>query len=87
MVLGDINSFSIASEKNTSSIFENSICVRKLPIIGSYNGLLSGKHQVIIWTNLGLLLIGPLGTNLRELLIEIYASSFRKMHLKMSTEK
>ena len=32
--------------------------------MGSYNGLLPGQHQAIIWTNKGILLIGPLGINL-----------------------
>ena len=38
------------------------ICVRKLTIIGSDNGLSPGRRQAIIWTNAGILLIGPLGT-------------------------
>ena len=38
-------------------------------IIGSDNGLLPGQHQAIIWTNVGILLIGPLGTNFNEILI------------------
>ena len=36
------------------------ICVSKLTIIGSDNGLASGRRQTIIWTNDGILLIGPL---------------------------
>ena len=47
------------------------ICIGKLIIIGSDNGLLPGWHQAIIWTNAGILLIGPLGTNLSEISIEI----------------
>ena len=47
------------------------ICVNKLAIIGSDNGLLPGRHQTIIWINAGILLIGPVGTNLSEILIEI----------------
>ena len=39
--------------------------------IGSDNGLLPGRHQAIIWTNARILLIGPLGTNLSEILIGI----------------
>ena len=31
------------------------------------------------------LLIGPLGTNLTEILIDIHIFLFRKMHLKMSS--
>ena len=38
------------------------ICVSKLTIIGSDNGLSPGQHQAIIWTNTGILLIGPLET-------------------------
>ena len=47
------------------------ICVNKLTIIGSDNGLSPGRRQAIIWTNVGILLIGPLGTNFSEILIEI----------------
>ena len=36
------------------------ICVSKLTIIGSDNGLSPDRRQAIIWTNAGLLLIGPL---------------------------
>ena len=43
------------------------ICVSKLTIIGSDNGLLPGRRQAIIWTNAGILLIGPLGTNFSEI--------------------
>ena len=41
----------------------------------------------IIWTNGGILLIEPLGTNFSDILIEIHAFSFKKMHLKMSSGK
>ena len=61
------------------------ICVSKLIIIGSDNGLLPGRRQAIIWTNAGLLLIGPLGTNFSEILIEILTFSFEKMRLKVSS--
>ena len=63
------------------------ICVSKLTIIGSDNGLSPDRRQAIIWTNAGLLLIGPLGTNLIEILIEIRTFSFKKMHLKVSSAK
>ena len=43
------------------------ICVSKLTIIGSDNGLLTERHQAIIWTNAGILLIGNLGTNFSEI--------------------
>ena len=39
------------------------IYVDKLTIIDSDNGLLPGRRQAIIWTNAGILLIGPLWTN------------------------
>ena len=47
------------------------ICVSKLTIIASDNGLSPGRRQAIIWTNAGILLIGPLGTNFSEISIEI----------------
>ena len=47
------------------------ICVSELAIIGSENGLSPGRSQAIIWTNAGTLLIGPLGTNISEILIGI----------------
>ena len=56
------------------------ICVGKLTIIGSDNGLSPGRCQAIIWTNDWILLIGPLGTYFS-------AISFKKMHLKMSSGK
>ena len=37
------------------------ICVCKLTIIGSDNGLSPGRRQAIIWTIAGIFLIGPLG--------------------------
>ena len=48
------------------------ICVIKLAIISSDNDLSPGQRQVITWTNAGVLLIGPLWTNLSEILIEIH---------------
>ena len=63
------------------------ICVVILTIIGSDNGLSPVRRQAIIWTNAGMLLIGPSGTNFREILIGIQTFSFNKMHLKMSSAK
>ena len=63
------------------------ICVSKLTIIGSDNGLSPRRRQAIIWTNAGILSIGHLGTNFSEILIEILTFSFKKMHLKMSSGK
>ena len=42
------------------------IYISKLTIIGSNNGLSPVRRQAIIWTNAGILLIGPLGTNFYE---------------------
>ena len=63
------------------------ICVGKLTIIGSDNGLSPERRQAIIWTNAGILLIGPLGTNFSEILIEIQTFSLKKIRLKMSSAK
>ena len=63
------------------------ICVGNLTIIGSDNGLTPGRRQAIIWTSAGILLIGPKGINFSEILIEILAFSFKKIHLKMSAGK
>ena len=63
------------------------ICVVKLTIVGSDNGLSPGRRQAIIWTNAGISLIGPLRTNFIENLIGIQTFSFKKMHLKMSSAK
>ena len=45
------------------------ICIGNLAIIWSDNGFSPGRCQAIIWTNDGILLIGPLGTNFSEILI------------------
>ena len=63
------------------------ICVGKLTIMDSDNGLSPGQRQAIIWTNAGILLTGPLGTNFNEILIGIQTFSFKKMLLKMSSAK
>ena len=63
------------------------ICVSKLTIIGSDNGLSPDRRQAIIWTNAGILLIQTLGTNLSDFLCEIRSFSFKKMQLKMSSRK
>ena len=63
------------------------MCVGNLTIIGSDNGLSPGRPQAIIWTNDGILLIGPLRTNFSEILIEMQTFSFKKTDLKMSSGK
>ena len=61
------------------------ICIIKLTIIGSDNGLLPGQRQAIIWTNAGILLIGSLVKNFSENLIKILTLSFTKMQLKVAS--
>ena len=63
------------------------ICVGKETIIGSDNGLSPGRRQAIIWTNAGILLIGPLGTHFSEISIKILTFSLTKMRLKVSSTK
>ena len=41
---------------------EMHICVGNVTTTDSDNGLSPGRRQAIIWTNSGLLLIGPFGT-------------------------
>ena len=63
------------------------ICAGTNTNIGSDNGLSPGRRQAIIWTNAGILLIGPLGTNFSGILSEIHIFPFKKIHLKMSSRK
>ena len=56
-------------------------------IIGSDNGLSPGRRQPIIWTNVGILVIGILGINFGRILIEIDAFSFNTMHMNLSSAK
>ena len=63
------------------------ICVSKQTIIGSDNGVLSSRRQIIIWTNVEILLIRTLGTNFSKIFSEIHKFSFRKIHFKMSSGK
>ena len=59
------------------------ICVSKLTIIGSDNGLSPDRRQAIIRTNAGISLIRVF----RETSSGIYTFSLRKMHLIMSSAK
>ena len=63
------------------------ICVRKQNIISSDCGLSPGRQQAITWTNVGILLIWPLGTNFSAVLIKIHIVLFNKLHVKMSFAK
>ena len=56
-------------------------------VIGSDNGASPGRRRAIIWTNAGLLLIGPLRTNFSEILFEMHTFLFKTMHLNLSSEK
>ena len=63
------------------------ICISKLTIIVSDNGLSPDLCQAIIWTNAGILSIGPVGTNFSEILLKFHTFSPKKMHLKRSSAK
>ena len=63
------------------------ISVSKITNIGSDNGLSPERHHAIIWANAGILLIGPLGTNFNEILIEIQTFLLKKIRLKMPSAK
>ena len=56
----------IQSQQSTNNVHDLNLLE---PIIGSDNGLSPNRHQAITWTNAGILLIGPLGTNFNEILI------------------
>ena len=66
---------------------EAELRVSELNIIGSDNGLSPGRRQAIIWTNAGILSIGPLGINFSDIFIEILIFSFKKMRVKVSSAK
>ena len=68
------------------------ICAGNLTITGSDNGLSPGRRQAMIWTNAGILSIGPLGTNFcfhsdMKFQSEFKHFSFKKMHFKVSSAK
>ena len=63
------------------------ICVSKLTIVDSDDGLLPGRRQVIIRTNAGIWLIRALGTNFSKILSHIHTYSFKKMQMTMSSAK
>ena len=64
------------------------ICVGKLTVTGSDNGLSPGRRQAVIWTYAEILLIGLLGTKFSEILIiEIETFPLKKLGLKVSSGK
>ena len=71
----------------THSGWVTHICVRKVTIIVSDNGLSPPWRWAIIWTNGGILLAGPLGINFNEISINIHTFSFQKIHLEMLSGK
>ena len=78
--------------QTTEWLLKLTICGRKthifvvcLTIIGSDNGLLPGRHQAIIWSNAGILLIWLLGTHFSEISIAILRVPFKKMCFKWSS--
>ena len=65
------------------------ICISKLTIIGSDNGLSPGQRQAIIWTNAGTLLIRSFGINFsenfnRNLCIFIQENAFENVVSKLT---
>ena len=62
------------------------IYVSNVNNIGSDNGLSPDRHQAIIWPNAGILLIGPLWTNLSEILFKINTFLLNKYIWKCSLE-
>ena len=63
------------------------ICVSKLTIIGSDNGMSPDRRQAIIRTNAGILLIRTTGTNVNEILCEDRTFSLEEMRVKISYGK
>ena len=63
------------------------ICISKLNHHWFRNVLLPDRRQAIVWTNAGILFIGPSGTNFSEIFIKIHTFSFMKIHLKMLSWK
>ena len=89
LVLWINQAMDLSIEADVLTHWSGVICVGKLTIIGSDNGLSPTRRQAIIWTNDGRFLNGPIGTNLKEVLIEIdnITFSFKKIHFKMSSGK
>ena len=65
------------------------ICVNKLNIFGSDNGLSPGRRQAIKWTNAGILLTRTLGTKFSDILNAIHAflikNAFQNVAWKMAS--
>ena len=63
------------------------ICIGNLTIIGSDNGLSPGRRQAIIWTNAGILSIGPLRNKLQWNFNRNSNIFIQKMYFKNSFAK
>ena len=87
MIEYSVNKFKLSSRMLTHWGRETHISVSKLTYIGSDNGLSPERRQAIIWNNVGLLLIEPLGTNFSDISTGIQTFSFKKMHLNLSSAK
>ena len=70
---------------NWSRLKDAYICVSKLSIAGSNNGLSPDQHQAIIWNKAGTLWIRTLGKNSSETLIEIHTFLFKKICFTLSS--
>ena len=76
----------ITSVKHCHLLMPNDAYICQWIVInGLGNGLVPHRHQSTTQTNDDILWIWPLGTNFSEILIKIYTSSFKKMHLKMTS--
>ena len=72
---------------NTNSWAGSLVCVCRMFTHWGRVTHICVKKLAIIWSNDGILLIGPLGTNFSEIFIGIHTFSFNKIHLKMSSGK
>ena len=75
-VITDQNSYqdqkiSTQPEQRIESVWRIYASANEASIIASENGLAPVRRQAIVQTNVGSLLIRPLGTNFRQILIEI----------------
>ena len=71
----------------THWVWKMHICISKLNIIGSNDGLSPSRRQAIIWNNAGKLLTEPHGKKFSAILTKIYTFSFLKTCLKTLSQK
>ena len=67
---------SVANKKKTSKLRVTGLCEGNSPVTGEFPA-----------QRAGILLIGPQGANFSEIVIELHALPFKKMHLKRSSAK